>query len=184
MARFVLNIPNALTLLRFALVPAIALALLRGDTLLALLLFALSALSDAVDGHLARRWNQRTRFGAVADPLADKLTMLTVGVLLAWLGALPWWFVAAVVGRDGLIVAGALAYHLRFGRVEMAPSVLSKANTGLEFTLLLVVMAIGAGLLPEGPWREALLYLTLATIVASGVHYVVVWGRKALREAG
>jgi len=183
MAAFVLNVPNALTLLRFALVPAIALALLRGDPLLALLLFALSALSDAIDGHLARRWNQRTRFGAVADPLADKLTMLTVGVLLAWLGALPWWFVAAVVGRDLLIVAGALAYHLRFGRVEMAPTLLSKVNTGLEFTLLLGVLAIGAGLLPDGSWRLLLLYLTLATIVASGLHYVVVWGRKARQAA-
>jgi len=176
-----INVPNALTLLRFALVPVIAWALLRADYALALVLFALSALSDAADGYLARRWNQRTRFGAVADPLADKLTMLTVAVLLAWLGMLPWWFVAAVVGRDLLIVTGALAYHLRIGRVEMSPSVLSKANTGFEFTLLLGVLAIGAGLLPDGVWRDVLLYATLATIVASGAHYVVVWGRKAVR---
>lgn len=176
-----LNVPNAITLARFALVPALAWTLLRHEHGLAFALFVASALSDVADGLIARHWNLRTRFGAIADPLADKLTMLTVTLLLAAQGALPWWFAAAVVLRDALIVGGALAYHLWIGHVEMTPTVLSKLNTGLEFVLLAGVLAIGAGLVDDGAWRDALLALTLATIVLSGAHYVLAWSRKAAR---
>ncbi len=173
------NVPNAITLLRFALVPALALVLLRGEYGTAFVLFSVSALSDLADGIVARRWNLGTRFGAVADPLADKLTMLTVTGLLTVQHALPWWFALAVVLRDGLIVGGALAYHVWIGPVEMAPSRISKLNTALEFLLLLSVLAIGAGHLPDGRWRQWLLVATLATLAASGGHYLWVWGRKA-----
>jgi cardiolipin synthase len=176
-----LNLPNAITLLRFALVPVIALQLLRRNDGTAFLLFIVSALSDLADGVIARRWNLRTRFGAIADPLADKLTMVTVTLLLAWQGALPWWFALAVVLRDALIVGGALAYHWLIGPVEMAPSRISKLNTALEFLLLLSVLAVRAGLLPHGAWLQVLLFAAFATIVLSGVHYVVAWGRKAAR---
>ena len=77
-----INVPNAITLVRFTLVPAISLQLLQREYSAALVLFIVSALSDVADGMIARHWNQRTRFGAVADPLADKLTMLTVTVVL------------------------------------------------------------------------------------------------------
>ncbi len=179
LAARMLNLPNALTLLRFALVPVIAMQMLDGDFGTACALFLVSAVSDLADGQIARRCNLRTRFGAVADPLADKLTMLTVALLLAWLQALPWWFAAAVVLRDVLIVGGALAYHALVGPVEMAPSPISKLNTALEFTLLAAVLALQAGWLPDGVWQPALLAATLATIVASGTDYVVVWSRKA-----
>jgi cardiolipin synthase len=177
-----INVPNAITLVRFALVPAIALQLLHHAYGVALLMFIASAFSDVADGMVARHWNLRTRFGAVADPLADKLTMLTVTALLALEHSLPWWFALAVILRDGVIVGGALAYHLLIGRVEMAPSLISKANTGLEFLLLLAVLAIRAGYVADGAWRQALLAATLATIVLSGGHYVLVWGRKAARS--
>lgn len=176
-----LNLPNALTVLRLALVPVIALQMLQGDYELAAGLFLVSALSDLADGMLARRWNQRTRFGEVADPLADKLTMLTVALLLAMQGLLPGWFVLAVIGRDALIVSGALAYHLLIHRVDMRPSGISKLNTALEFSLLLAVLAWQAGWLPDGSWRAALLAATMVTLVLSGAGYVWVWGRKALK---
>ena len=174
-----INVPNGITLLRFALVPVIGLQLLEGEYGVAFGLFIVSALSDLADGMIARHWNQRTRFGAVADPLADKLTMLTVTVLLTLQHGLPWWFALAVVLRDALIVGGALAYHCLIQPVEMAPSRISKLNTALEFTLLLAVLAIRAGYLPDGLWRQALLVTTLMTIIFSGGHYVYVWGRKA-----
>ncbi len=176
-----MNVPNLLTLLRFSLVPLIAVEILRGAYVVALILFVVSAISDVADGAIARHWNQLTRFGAIADPLADKLTMLTVTVLLWMLDALPWWFALAVVLRDALIVAGALAYELVRGAVEMAPSRISKINTGFEFMLLLAVLAIHAGLLPDGTWRTLLLAATLVTIVLSGGSYVIVWSGKAAR---
>lgn len=174
-----INVPNAITLMRFALVPAIALQMLQREYGVAFVLFIVTALSDLVDGMIARHWNLRTRFGAVADPLADKLVMLTVTLLLTLQQGLPWWFALAVVLRDGLIVGGALAYHLLIQPVEMAPSRISKLNTALEFLLLLAVLAIRAGHIPDGVWLDVLLGATLITIALSGGHYVLVWGRKA-----
>jgi cardiolipin synthase (CMP-forming) len=176
------HLPNAITLLRAVLIPVIAFALVQRDYDSALLLFVLCALGDFVDGWLARAFDVRTRFGAVADPLADKLTMLTVTLLLAWQGWLPWWFAALVATRDVVIVSGAVAYHLRVGHVEMAPTWLSKFNTVLEFSFLTGVLMLAAGVLDEGAWWSLLLWTTTTTILLSGVQYVVLWGRKARRE--
>ena len=173
------NLPNAITVLRVALVPVIVWLLLERRDGAALVALVVSALSDLADGEIARRWNLRTRFGAVADPLADKLTMLTVTLLLAAQLALPWWFALAVVLRDLLIMGGAVAYHLLVGHVEMKPSRISKLNTALEFALLLGVLAVRAGWLPGGSWLQALLAATLVTIAWSGAGYVRVWWRKA-----
>jgi cardiolipin synthase len=155
--------------------------LLQGEYATAFWLFVVSALSDLADGMVARRWHQRTRFGAVADPIADKLTMLTVTILLTFDLHLPWWFAVAVVARDLLIVSGAVAYHFLVGRVEMAPSGLSKLNTALEFLLLASFLAVGAGTVEGGLWLRTLLLATLGTIVLSGAHYVLVWSRRAAR---
>jgi cardiolipin synthase len=176
-----LNVPNAITVLRTLLIPLIGWLLLREDYAPAFWLFVACAAGDAADGLIARRWNLQTRFGAIADPLADKLTMLTATVLLGWQGWLPWWFAVLVVGRDLLIVGGALAYHLLIGHVEMAPTWLSKLNTALEFVLLASVLAWGAGYLWQGLWFDLLLYATMTTVVASGAHYVAVWGARAAR---
>jgi len=174
-------LPNAITLLRAVLIPVIAFTLVQRDYDSALLLFVLCALGDFVDGWLARAFNVRTRFGAIADPLADKLTMLTATLLLAWQEWLPWWFALLVASRDVVIVSGALAYHLRVGPVEMAPTWLSKANTALEFAFLAGVLALADGLVDEGIWWRVLLWTTTTTILVSGVHYVVLWSLKAAR---
>lgn len=174
-----INLANGLTLLRLLLVPALAVLLLQGAHGMAAVLFAVSALTDALDGQVARRWHQVTRWGAVADPVADKLTVLTVTGLLALQQAVPMWFALLVLLRDSVIVGGALAYRWRVGALDMAPTRLSKLNTALLFLLLAGVLAQRAGQLPDGAWRPALLLATAATLVASGGHYVLVWWRKA-----
>ena len=102
-----------------------------------------------------------------------------LALLLTLQQALPWWFALAVVLRDLLIVGGALAFHFTVGRVEMAPSTISKLNTALQFLLLLGVLAARAGHVPGGAWLDLLMLATLATIVLSGAQYVLVWSRKA-----
>ena len=175
------NLPNALTVLRLALVPLIAVLLHRGAHGAALWLFVVSALSDFADGQIARRWNLQTRFGAIVDPLADKLTMFVVTVVLASQQALPWWFAVVLVARDVLIVGGALAYRLVAGGLEMAPTRISKLNTVLQFLLLLGVLAVRAGHADAGWWLDMLLWSTLVTIAMSGAHYVHAWSGKAAR---
>jgi cardiolipin synthase len=174
------HLPNAITVLRAALIPLQGWLLLKGDYATAFALFIASGLSDLADGWLARRFRLHSRFGAIADPLADKLTMLTVALILAMQGWLPWWFTLLVVGRDVLIVSGAAAYHFMIGEVEMAPSAISKLNTAMEFIVLACVLALAAGHFGDGPWYSALLLATAATVIASGASYVIVWSRKAI----
>lgn len=176
------HLPNAITGLRFLLIPFLVLLLLQQRYSAAFWLFALSAASDLADGLIARHWNLRTRWGAIADPLADKLTMLSVTVALAGQHLIPLWLAVAIVLRDAVIVGGGVAYHFLVGRYDIAPSLLSKANTVLEFLVLAAVLANAAGLLAAGGALPVLFAALGATVIASGAHYVWVWGRKAAME--
>ena len=177
-----LNVPNALTLLRLALVPWMAWLLLERAYDAALGVFLAAALTDLLDGYIARRFGLVSRLGATLDPIADKLSMFAATLLLAWQGLLPIWLAVAIVLRDVVIVGGALAYRYRHGHVDIAPTFLSKVNTFIEFGVLLVVMAGGAGWLDAGDWMPAVFALVLATVVASGAQYVWIWGWKAAHE--
>lgn len=174
------HVPNALTLLRFLLIPVLVILLAQRRYEAAFAVFFVSALSDFADGVIARLWNARTRFGAIADPLADKLTMLTVTLTLAVQELLPLWLVAAIVVRDLVIVGGALAYHYMVGRYDMAPTLLSKLNTAIEFLALATVLGSAADIVNASAAMPVLFALLMATIVASGVQYVWVWGRRAI----
>lgn len=176
-------VPNAITVVRVLLIPVVGALLVDQRYVEAFWTLVASALSDLVDGQIARRFNARTRFGAIADPVADKLTMLTVTWALAWQGLLPLWLATAIVLRDMVIVVGAVAYQRVFGQVEMAPTRLSKLNTALEFVLLAAVIADAAELFDDRDMLPMLFAVVLTTVVASGVQYVWIWGRRALRAA-
>jgi cardiolipin synthase len=176
------HLPNLITVLRFLLIPLVVLLLDERRYEAAFAVFMVSALSDLADGWIARRWNARTPFGAVADPLADKLTMLAVTVVLAIQAVMPVWLAAAIVVRDFVIVAGAVAFHVMIGRVEMAPTWLSKFNTVLEFVVLAMLLADATEAIQLTAWLPPLFALVACTIVASGVHYVWAWGRRAVRS--
>lgn len=177
------HVPNAITVVRALLIPVIGALLLGGRYVEAFWMLLASALSDLVDGHVARRYNAHSRFGAIADPVADKLTMLTVTFILAWQGLVPVWLAAAIVLRDVVIVGGALAYHRVVGHVEMAPTWLSKFNTVVEFTVLAAVIADAAALIDDREWLPLLFAAVFVTVVTSGLQYVWIWGRRAWRSA-
>ena len=174
------HVPNALTLIRLTLIPVLVVLLAQRDYAAAFAAFFVSALSDFADGVIARRWNARTRFGAIADPVVDKLTMLAVTLTLAMQGLLPLWLVAAIVARDLVIVGGALAYHYWVGRYDMAPTLLSKLNTAVEFLTLALVLGGVSGIVGARAAVPILFAVLMATIVASGAQYVWMWGRRAI----
>jgi len=174
------QLPNAITLVRGLLIPVIGGLLLEERYGEAFWTFAASALSDFVDGQIARRFDARTRFGAIADPVADKLTMLTATLILAAYALLPLWLATAIVVRDLVIVCGVVAYQRLVARVEMAPTWLSKANTVLEFTTLAAVMVNAAGWIEMSRWLPLLFALVTLTVCASGLQYIWTWGRRAL----
>lgn len=177
------NVPNLLTTLRVLAAPLLAYSLLRGQFEFAFYLFILAAITDALDGWIARHFNLMTPYGAVMDPLADKLITLVCVILLTWLGRVPLWLTLAMVVRDTVIVSGAFAYHRVFGEVQIRPTWLGKLHTALAFTLFASVLANAANLVEVSDWLEGFFLLVLATTLGSLVQYVVLWGRKATREA-
>lgn len=100
----ILTIPNALSLVRLLLIPVFLVLLVLGEYGWALLLIALSSLTDFVDGYIARHFNQISRLGQLLDPAADRLFILSTLLGLGWVGLLPWWFVATIIARDVLLL--------------------------------------------------------------------------------
>jgi cardiolipin synthase len=175
-----MNLPNALTLLRLVLVPFLVYLLHDGAYAMALALFAFAGLTDAVDGYVAKHFHQETELGKFLDPVADKALVVALYISLTWLGWIPFWLMVAVVARDGIIVVGALGFQYLTGALEMAPTVLSKANTAFQLGYVALVLLDAAAAMDLAGWRKLLAGVVLVTTVASGLQYVLVWLRKAL----
>ena len=174
-----MNVPTIITIARLLLVPAVAFFIIQGNYAAAAALFVAAALSDLVDGVIARRFGLVTELGARLDAIADKAIMIATAVALAWTGLLPLWVAAAIVARDLIVLSGAIAYRIVVGKVKMAPTFLSKLNTGVEFVVLTAVLVGAARMLDLTAWLPALFAVVFLTIVASGAHYVWVWAWKA-----
>ena len=168
-----LNLPNALTLGRLLVVPALAVLLLlveltTGPRVLAWALFTAACVTDVVDGRLARSWGQVTRFGVMADPIADKTLVATALVGLSLLGEVPWWATTVVLGRE-LAVTGLRIAVLRHGLIP--------ASRGGKAKALAQNLAVAAYLLPLGPVlahvRAPLLWIAVGCTVVTGVDYAV-----------
>ncbi len=173
------HIPNLITLIRILAIVPIAVALMYRRLDLTLMLFAIAALSDALDGFLARRFGWQSELGSILDPIADKLLLATVFISLTVLGLVPLWLMAAALVRDAIIVSGAAAYRLFIGPLTAQPSMVSKINTLCQAAFVLVVVARAAFAQPPF-WVEAALgALVFATTVVSGIDYVVTYARRA-----
>ncbi|MFC1747868.1 CDP-alcohol phosphatidyltransferase family protein [Pseudomonadota bacterium] len=173
------DIPNIISIARVILTVPVALLLLDERFAEALLLFFVAGVSDGLDGYLAKRYGWRSRLGTILDPLADKALLVTSFLCLAWVGLIPFWLVALVMGRDIVIVLGGLAYHWFVGSYELSPTWVSKINTTLQITLvLMLVLSNGVYTLPE-TLIVILLYGVCITTILSGLDYVWTWGRRA-----
>ncbi len=173
------NIPTIITIVRLLLAPVVAYLIIAGNYAAASAVFVAAALSDVVDGAIARRFCLVSELGARLDAIADKVLVLSTALILAWEGLLPLWLAAAIVIRDAVILSGAIAYRVMVGHVEMAPSLLSKLNTALEFGAVTAVMVDASGILDLAAWLPAAFAAVFLTIVLSGAQYVWVWSRKA-----
>lgn len=172
------HLPNLICLVRLALVWPVATALQAGEYVLALGLFTVAAISDGLDGYLAKRFNWTSELGKFLDPLADKLLLVTVFIEAAWLGIVPWWITAAAVARDVLIGLGALVFRMWFGPLHGRPTIISKINTAAQLLYLMAVMVNAAAGFPPHEVLDALALLTVVTIVLSGLHYVATFTRR------
>jgi cardiolipin synthase len=172
------TLPNLLTALRIVLMPFVAWHLWQGEVEAAFWLFAAAALTDLLDGNLARLLNQRTVLGAWLDPIADKLMLLTTLAMLCLTELLPLWLLWTVLIRDGVILAGAEAYRRLTGGLDVRPTLSGKLATAMEFILLSFTLADLALHLGLDPWIPPLAQATAALVALSGLRYVWLWSAK------
>jgi cardiolipin synthase (CMP-forming) len=165
-----LNLPNALTLLRIVSIPFFLAQLSRHRYNYALYIFGLAALTDGLDGAVARWFDMRTEIGAYLDPFADKLLLVSAFVVLTIENAFPAWLLGVVLIRDIVIVFGYFMFAFFTGeRPPMRPTYLGKAGTFLQ--LLCVIGALARASLKWPLYWNGLLYLTLAVTALAGLHY-------------
>ena len=174
-------LPNAICALRILLVAPLVLAVLAGEYAAALLLLVVAGLSDGVDGFLAKRFDWRTRLGSLLDPAADKLLLVSAYVALAYVGLVPLAIVAFVVGRDLVIVVGALAYQWLIAPVAGEPAAISKLNTACQLAFLFFTLTNAAYAWPPDISLVLLGAAVVFTSIVSGLNYVLRWGRRAWR---
>ena len=173
------DIPNMLTIARIVMVPPILWLLLEREFGWALLVFFVAGVSDGLDGLLAKKFDWTSRLGALLDPIADKLLLMSCYITLAWLGLLPVWLVGLVLLRDLVIVIGATFYHFRIEKLQAAPTLVSKLNTLLQILLVLLVIVSQSQAWRVEPWMKFMIGAVAASTLWSGADYVLTWGRRA-----
>jgi cardiolipin synthase len=173
------HLPNLLCVLRIALVYPVAHWILQGRFADVMLLFALAASTDALDGFLAKRFGWTSKLGSLLDPLADKILLITVFLCLSLLGHVPWVLTGLVLLRDLVIVFGAITYKVLFGPVNGNPTIASKINTLAQIVYCLAVVASLAYQWPP-EWAVIVLgaFVLFSTCV-SGIDYTLIYVRRA-----
>lgn len=172
-------IPNAISLMRIALIVPVLMLILGGEYGWALGLFFFAGFSDGLDGYLATRFNWQTRLGGLLDPVADKLLVAGMFVTLAWVDHVPVWLAAVVILRDVVIFGGAVAYNFLIEPLQGEPSRISKLNTALELMFLFFTLSRAGFGWPEEITLTVLGASILVTVVISGADYVWSWSRRA-----
>lgn len=172
-----MNLPNFITLARLLSVPVAVWLILEGAFAAAFWVFVAAGISDGIDGFIAKRFDQRTKLGALLDPIADKSLLVAVYITLGIAGHLPAWLVILVVFRDFLIIGGFLLVHAMAHAMRSEPLIVSKINTVLQIGLAAATLGRLGLRLDAGMWMQALIYIVAATTVISGAGYLVRWTR-------
>ena len=168
---------NQLTVLRMAFVPLFLLLVVYGHSGGALAVFVLAGITDALDGLIARRLNQKTPLGTFLDPIADKLLLVSAFAVFSLTTLdltirIPLWLTITVISRDVLLVISVLIINLTVGRRLFYPSIFGKATTAIQLTLVLTVLVSNYRQV-RVPFFDILLYATLLLTVLSGLGYLV-----------
>ena len=179
-----MNIPNLITLARLAAVPVVIWLILDNDMKIAFWVFFAAAISDAVDGFIAKQFNAETVFGTFLDPIADKALLVSVYLTFGIEGYLQTWLVILVVFRDLVIVGGAILFQTVTQELTMQPLKISKVNTFFQLLLAIGVFWIEAYGIDDGLGLEFMGYIVALTTLWSGTSYVITWSHRATIVAG
>lgn len=183
MATRILTVPNQLTFLRLGFLPFFIILIVYQRYSWALAILVVAALTDGMDGLLARSLNQRTALGAYLDPIADKLLLSSSFAVLAYGGLIRWWLAIMVLGRDVLILTTAAVILVAGGYRQFPPSIFGKICTTVQILLVFTVLAAVVSHLAILEFaRQVLIYLVAAFTIFSGFHYSVVVARRISPE--
>ena len=166
-----INIPNSLTVLRILLVPVFVGLLLYGHFGFALMTLLIAALTDVLDGMVARMTDQRTRLGEYLDPLADKLLLMSAIITLSVLNFIPIWAVIIVVSRDSILLTGTVVANLTDTDIDISPTALGKGTTFAQICYVIAIMLHVTGNVPAF-LVDPFLWIMVALTLGSGVHYL------------
>ncbi|HHZ87524.1 MAG TPA: CDP-alcohol phosphatidyltransferase family protein [Chromatiaceae bacterium] len=173
------EIPNLISIGRILLIAPVVWCLFVGRFDYALLLFAVAGFSDALDGFLAKRFGWQSGLGAILDPIADKMLLVSCYVVLVVLDLIPVALTVVVILRDVLIVIGAIVYHYKIEAFDPSPSMISKVNTTFQIMLVIVVVAAQDVLPVPNLLLQFFLWGVWLTTIISGLAYLWVWGKRA-----
>jgi cardiolipin synthase len=172
-----LSIPNLITLGRILLVPFVVWSIASGRLQLAFLLFLAAAVSDGVDGFLAKRFGMKTELGAYLDPLADKILIVSIYVTLGITGVIPLWVVILVVSRDFMIVGAIMLSWLVNMPVKIRPHIISKLNTAAQIGYACLVLASYGYQFNAEPVLTLVMVLVAVLTSLSVILYLAQWVR-------
>jgi len=172
-----LSIPNLITVARILLVPVVVWAIATGRMQVAFLLFLAAAVSDGVDGFLAKRFGMKTELGAYLDPLADKVMIVSIYVTLGITAVIPVWIVILVVSRDFMIVGGIILSWLVDRPVAIRPHIISKLNTGVQLLFACLVLASQGYQFDAEPVLTLVMALVAVLTLLSVGLYLAEWVR-------
>ncbi len=176
------TVANQITTLRLIFVPLFAVLAVDGRYGGALVVLAIAAVSDVVDGMVARVFHQQSALGVALDPAADKLLMSTAYLVLSFRGALPWWLTFLVLCRDAGIVVTVILISLISGYRPFPPTFWGKASTVTQIAAVLAAVSARARIQFVTPaLLQGLIYLAAAFTIISGIHYLIV-GRQRFNE--
>jgi cardiolipin synthase len=171
--------PNQITLLRLIFIPFVIISVFDAHWRWALALLLAAAASDALDGLLARTLKQQTLLGQYLDPIADKLLLSSLFLVLSFVKKIPWRFTVVVFSRDLCIVATAVVLYATVGFRDFRPSIFGKLNTACQIAAVFFVVL---SQVVETSWLPTLirllLYATFTFATISGVHYVLLTGHR------
>ena len=175
--------PNQITLLRLIFIPFVIMTVFDGQWVWALGLLVAAGLSDALDGLLARALHQQTLLGQYLDPIADKLLLSSLFLVLSFVKKIPWKYTILVFSRDLCIVATAVVLYATVGFRDFRPSIYGKLNTGCQIAAVFFVVLAQVLRVPWVLYLETFfLYATFTFATISGVHYVLITGHRLRKQ--
>jgi cardiolipin synthase len=176
-------LPNAICIARMLLVAPLVMSTVDGRYGTAVLILVIAGFSDGLDGFLAKRFDWRTRIGGLLDPAADKLLLVSAFVALSYVGLMPVELTLIVIGRDVVIVLGAICYQWLIAPVQGEPAAISKLNTACQLAMVFFTLTHAAYAWPPDVSLLVLGATVVFTSVVSGLTYVLKWSARAWRTA-